>query len=169
VEARIDERGELHIRGDNVHIGYVGMERNEWHATGDFARIEDDGSIVLLGRAKDMLIRGKFNLYPGLYEDTIASIPGVAACAIVGVPDPDTADEAVVLYVEPTADLSAADRAKLAETVEHGLRNGDTRIDVDALPDVVLVVAELPRAGRASKIDRAALRARAIVDTGVGA
>jgi len=164
VEVRISETGELLLRGDNVHAGYVGMEPTEWHATGDQARLREDGSIVLLGRVKDMLIRGEFNLYPGLYEDTICRIPGVHACAIVGVPDAETADESVVLYVEPSPDIEVGDPTTFAERVAKALRTGDTRIDHNALPDWITVVDALPRAGRARKVDRATLRTMAAAE-----
>ena len=56
--------------------------------------------LVLLGRKKDMIIRGKTNIYPGLYEPVIAGIDGVGQAVMVGVPD-GIGDEAVWLAVEP--------------------------------------------------------------------
>lgn len=167
VEVRVNEAGVLMVRGDNVHRGYAGMEQVEWHDTGDSARIDNDGNIILGGRAKDMLIRGHFNLYPSLYEETIARIPGVRACAIVGVADPVTADEAVHLYVEP--DPLAPD-PDLASTVEAALRSGPCMIDIAARPDAIHVLDELPKSGRANKVDRHALRAlAATAPAGAGA
>lgn len=163
IEARIVD-GELELRGPNCFLAYVGMDRVNWHRTGDNARVDDEGRIVLMGRAKDMLIRDDFNLYPGLYEPTISRIDGVGACAIIGVPDPETADERVLLYVErdPAArDLTHDD---LRKRVERGIRVGDTRIDTKALPDQVRVVEQLPRSGRSHKIDRTTLRAQAAAD-----
>lgn len=149
------------MRGPNTFLGYVGMERVDWHRTGDNARIDDEGRIVLMGRAKDMLIRDHFNLYPGLYEPTISRIDGVGACVIIGVPDPQTADERVLLYVEPDPAVRGLTNDELLRRVERGIRSSDTRIDVKALPDEVLVVDQLPRSGRSHKIDRAELRVRA--------
>ncbi|MCW2974031.1 MAG: AMP-dependent synthetase and ligase, partial [Thermoleophilia bacterium] len=156
VEARVDEHGELHLRGANGYRGYLGHPDVDWHATGDLARIDEQNNIILMGRAKDMLLRGGFNLYPGLYEDTITRIDGVGACAIVGVPDPETADERVVLFVEPH-DTDLGER-ELLEHVERALRSGSTAIDVRALPDDIIVVPALARSGRSSKIDRKELR-----------
>jgi acyl-CoA synthetase (AMP-forming)/AMP-acid ligase II len=105
-----------------------------------------------------MLIRGSFNLYPGLYEPTISRIDGVGACAIIGVPDPQSGDERVLLYVEPDPAAAGLAHATLKRRVEKGVRDGDTRIDVEAQPDEVIVVDQLPRSGRSHKIDRKALR-----------
>jgi acyl-CoA synthetase (AMP-forming)/AMP-acid ligase II len=162
VEWRIDERDELHLRGDNAHRGYAGIDhgRIDWHATGDLARMDDDGNLVLLGRAKDMLIRGDFNLYPGLYEETAGRIPGVAACAFIGQPDPVTADERVILFVEPDP-RSERDDDKLVRDVRRALEVGELAIDRKALPDEIRVLDALPRSGRSSKIDRRQLRAMA--------
>ena len=160
VEWRIDERDELHIKGDNVHRGYAGIhpDRIEWHATGDLARVDEHGNLVLMGRAKDMLIRGDFNLYPGLYEETVSRIPGVGACAFIGQPDPVTADERVLLFLEPDPRVDTTDD-RLARDVMRALEGGgDFGIDRKALPDEVRVLRALPRSGRSNKIDRKALR-----------
>ncbi|MCW2924574.1 MAG: hypothetical protein JWM98_1978 [Thermoleophilia bacterium] len=159
VEYRIDEREELHVRGDNVHRGYAGIdpERIEWHATGDLARVDEAGNVVLMGRAKDMIIRGDFNLYPGLYEETASRIPGVGACAFIGQPDPVTADERVILFVEPDP-RAERDDAKLVRDIERALEAGELVIDRKALPDEVRVLDALPRSGRSNKVDRKALR-----------
>lgn len=160
VETRIVDE-ELELRGPNTFLGYVGKERVDWHKTGDNARIDDEGRIVLMGRAKDMLIRDDFNLYPGLYEPTISRIDGVGACVIIGEPDPATADERVLLYVERDPAARGLTDDELRRRVERGIRNGDTRIDVKALPDEIRVAEQLPRSGRSHKIDRTALRAQA--------
>ena len=60
-----------------------------------------DGKLILVGRKKDMIIKGNYNIYPGLYEPVIQNIPGVLACAMVGVFDTDMQDEKIVLAVEP--------------------------------------------------------------------
>lgn len=165
VQWRIDEHDELHVRGDNVHRGYVGIDADRvgWHATGDLARVDDTGNLVLMGRAKDMVIRGDFNLYPGLYEETASRIPGVAACAFVGRPDPVTGDERVILFVEPDPGAERDDE-RLAREVRRRLDTGELAIDRKALPDEVRVLEELPRSGRSSKVDRRVLRAMAMED-----
>src|SRR5690606_36322556 len=126
--------------------GYLGADPLTELATGDLARLDGD-RLVLVGRKKDMLIRGEFNLYPGLYEPAIAALPGVAEAAIVGVPDPRTGDEEVVLAVVGYAGLPARLRRLLPGVIDH-----------DALPDRVVVLDALLRCGRTRKLDRDRLR-----------
>ena len=73
--ARIGEDGELYVAGDQLCDRYLGSKSLTEVATGDLARLDDDGRIVLLGRVKDMIIRGRFNIYPALYEGKIARFP----------------------------------------------------------------------------------------------
>jgi acyl-CoA synthetase (AMP-forming)/AMP-acid ligase II len=149
VAARVGPDGELLVRGPNLARGYLGAPPFTEHATGDLARIED-GRIVLVGRAKDMIIRGHVNIYPGLYEPAITRLSGVADAAMVGLPDP-VGDERVVLAVVPeqgAVDVVARLWARLP-----GL------IDAGALPDDIVLVEAIPARGRTRKPDRAALRA----------
>ncbi|WP_141577778.1 class I adenylate-forming enzyme family protein [Actinomadura sp. WMMA1423] len=146
VGARLAEDGELLLSGPNLCRGYLGAEPLSELPTGDLARL-DGGGLVLTGRKKDMLIRGKFNLYPGLYEPSIAALPDVSEAAIVGVPDPRTGDEEVVLAVVGPGDLPARLSRALPDVIDH-----------DALPDRIVVLDELPRSGRTRKLDRDRLR-----------
>ncbi|WP_026401150.1 class I adenylate-forming enzyme family protein [Actinomadura rifamycini] len=150
VGARVADDGELLLSGPNLCRGYLGADPLDELPTGDLARL-DGGRLVLTGRKKDMLIRGKFNLYPGLYEPSIAALPDVAEAAIVGVPDPSTGDEEVVLAVVPAGaappGLPGRLRRVLPDVIDH-----------DALPDRVVVLPELPRSGRTRKLDRDRLR-----------
>ncbi|HEX6510063.1 MAG TPA: class I adenylate-forming enzyme family protein, partial [Chloroflexota bacterium] len=114
------------------------------------------GRIILLGRSKDMIIRGRYNIYPALYEQRIEEIPGVARCALIGVWDERLGDERVVLAVEPAP--AETDPGRLRHRVDRALRR-DALIDSLALPDEV-VVMPLPESGRSRKIDRNALRRR---------
>jgi acyl-CoA synthetase (AMP-forming)/AMP-acid ligase II len=143
VDARIVD-GELILRGRGLARGYLGRGRLAELVTGDLARI-DDGNLTLLGRRKDMFIRGTQNVYPGLYEPLIAGIPGVVDAAMVGVPDTIGDDRIVVAVVG---------EAGIAKTVERTLPG---LIDAGVLPDAVIELPELPRKGRSRKLDRAAL------------
>ncbi|GAA4126792.1 class I adenylate-forming enzyme family protein [Actinomadura keratinilytica] len=144
VAARIAADGELHLSGPNLCRGYLGEPPLAELPTGDLARLDGTGRLVLVGRKKDMLIRGDFNLYPSLYEPAIAALPGVTDAAIVGLPDPATGDEEVVLaVVGDPADLPR----RLPEVIDH-----------DALPDRIVALPELPRSGRSRKLDRDRLR-----------
>jgi acyl-CoA synthetase (AMP-forming)/AMP-acid ligase II len=150
VGVRVDEHGELHVTGPNLARGYAGDPDFTEHATGDLARLSA-GRIVLIGRAKDMIIRGSTNIYPGLYEPAVAALPGVTAALMVGVPD-EIGDERVVLALVPAPDAGR----DLADRVRAAL---PSLIDAAALPDEVVVLDALPVTGRTRKPDRAAVRA----------
>jgi len=151
---RLDKGGELYVAGDRLCGRYLGGEPLTEVATGDLARFDDVGRIVLLGRSKEMIIRGHYNIYPTLYEEKIAEIPGVGRCALIGLWDERRGDERVVLVLEPAAGETNATR--LRRRVEQALRV-DALIDRLALPDEV-VVMPLTESGRAHKVDRDALR-----------
>jgi acyl-CoA synthetase (AMP-forming)/AMP-acid ligase II len=156
VRAMIDD-GELVLAGPNLCRGYLGEPEMAAHRTGDLARIDVDGRIVLLGRKKEMLIRGHTNIYPALVEERVNQIAGVRASALVGRYDPERSDERVVLVVEPFAGV---DHADLRARLERELRAGPSSIDTTAYPDEILF-APLPRTGRSHKVDRQALAAHA--------
>ncbi|MEU0722472.1 class I adenylate-forming enzyme family protein [Streptomyces lavendulocolor] len=145
--------GELLVSGPHLCRGYLGGPAMDEHATGDLARLED-GRLVLHGRKKDMLIRGRTNIYPGLYEPAITALPGVAEAVIVGVPD-EYGDERVVLAL--VAEHPPASPDAFAESVRSLL---PSVIDAAVLPDDVVVLDRIPVAGRSRKPDREALRAR---------
>jgi acyl-CoA synthetase (AMP-forming)/AMP-acid ligase II len=156
VRARIADGGELVVAGPNLCRGYLGGPPLGEHRTGDLARL-DAGRIVLVGRAKDMIIRGRTNIYPGLYEPTIAALPGVVQAALVGLPD-EVGDERVVLAVVPAGAAGPPRRLPghpVAASVAAAL---PAVMDAAALPDGVVAVAAIPVAGRTRKPDRAALR-----------
>lgn len=160
VRARIDE-GELVLAGPGLARAYLHELPSELAEvrTGDLARIErgpDGERLTLLGRKKDMLLRGTQNIYVGLYEPLIASLPGVADAAMVGVPDA-IGDDRVVVAVVPEgapADLPADPTHPLAVRVASALPG---LIDHGALPDLVVAIGALPRRGRMRKPDRPAL------------
>ncbi|WP_433369706.1 class I adenylate-forming enzyme family protein [Streptosporangium sp. CA-115845] len=147
VGVRIAEDGELFVSGPHLARCYLGEEPLREIATGDLVRL-DAGRLVLLGRKKDMILRDGVNIYPGLYESGIAALPGVAEAAIVGLADPETGDEEVVLAVVPTGGY------------DEGLLRGALPeiMDSAALPDRIEPLDAFPRSGRADKLDRAALR-----------
>ncbi|GII95624.1 class I adenylate-forming enzyme family protein [Sinosporangium siamense] len=150
VNVRVAEDGEFFVSGPNLAQGYLGGDPLTEVATGDLGFIDDDGRLILLGRKKDMILRNGVNIYPGLYEPAVAALPDVAEAAIVGLADPETGDEEVVLALVP--DSPALD-------VAHVLAALPEVVDAWALPDRVEVLTALPRAGRTDKLDRAALRA----------
>jgi acyl-CoA synthetase (AMP-forming)/AMP-acid ligase II len=154
VRAAIED-GELVLMGPNLCRGYLDEPAMTIHQTGDLARIDADGRIVLLGRKKEMLIRGHTNIYPALVEERVDRIAGVRASALVGRYDAERSDEWVVLVVEP---FDGLDEAELRTRLARELRAGPHSIDAAAYPDEI-VFAPLPRAGRSHKVDRRALAA----------
>jgi long-chain acyl-CoA synthetase len=102
-----EDAGEIHIAGDNLFSGYWpdgadGPDPDGWFATGDVGFLDGSGDLYLVDRLKELVIVSGFNVYPSEVEDVIAEVDGVAAVAVIGVPDERTG-EAVVAYVQGTA------------------------------------------------------------------
>jgi len=153
VRARVDA-GELVLAGPGLAAQYLGEQPLTEVRTGDLARIQGD-ELVLLGRKKDMFIRGTQNVYPALYEPVIAGIPGVREAVMTGVPDEIGDDRIVVLVVpevDPPASLDAGH--PLARSVARALPG---LIDAGVIPDAVFASPEFPRSGRSRKLDRRAI------------
>ena len=138
------EIGGIEVKGPNVFKGYWRMPEKTaeefttdlWFKTGDVGRIDADGYVTIVGRSKDLIISGGYNVYPAEVEGCINALAGVAESAVVGVPHPDFGEVGVAVVVaQPGAVLDAA--AILSE-----LR---TRIAHYKVPRQVFVVAELPR------------------------
>ena len=98
--------GELLLKGPTVMLGY--WEKPEatkavlvdgWLRTGDIARIDDEGYVYILDRAKDMLISGGINVYPAEVEAVLATLDGVGECAVIGVPDETWGEVPLALLV----------------------------------------------------------------------
>lgn len=147
VGVRIADDGELFVSGPHLAQRYLGEEPLTEIATGDLARI-DDGRLVLLGRKKDMILRDGVNIYPGLYEPAITALPGVAEAAVVGLADPETGDEEVVLAVVPAEGYDETLLRKALPEI----------MDAPAIPNRIETIDAFPRSGRADKLDRTALR-----------
>jgi long-chain acyl-CoA synthetase len=99
------ESGEVVIKGANVMCGYLNRPEETaktvvdgWLHTGDIGHLDEDGYLVLVDRAKDMIIRGGENIYPREIEVVVHQLPQIAEAAVVGRPDP-TYGEVPVLYV----------------------------------------------------------------------
>lgn len=105
-ELAVGEIGELCIRGPQVMEGYwqrpeetaMVLDQDGWLKTGDIARIEADGFVYIVDRAKDMIVVSGFNVYPNEVEEVVSAYPGVLECAVIGVKD-ERSSEAVKLFV----------------------------------------------------------------------
>lgn len=115
------QAGEICLRGPSVMLGYWRQPeltaetlRDGWLHTGDMATMDADGFVTIVDRKKDMIVSGGFNVFPREVEDVITEHPGVAMCAVIGVPD-DKWGEAVkaVVVRRPGADVSADELIRL--------------------------------------------------------
>jgi len=140
----LGEIGMIEVRGPNVFKGYWQMpektaaelRENGFFITGDLGKIDKKGYVHIVGRGKDLIITGGYNVYPKEIETEIDAIPGVLESAVVGVPHRDFG-EGVTAVVVPTGkvDLVEADV----------LKDLETRLARFKLPKRVLFVDELPR------------------------
>jgi fatty-acyl-CoA synthase len=90
----LDEPGELCVRGYNVMLGYWGDgEPGRWMHTGDIATMDEAGYVRIVGRSKDMLIRGGENVYPREIEEFLYTNPKIDQVEVVGVPDEKFGEE----------------------------------------------------------------------------
>lgn len=114
------EVGEIAIRGHNVMQGYHGRPdataeaiRDGWFRTGDIGSRDADGYYYIVDRAKDMIVRGGFNVYPRELEEVIMTHSGVSLVAVVGVPH-DRHGEEVKAYVIRKPDAALTEDALVA-------------------------------------------------------
>ena len=130
------------------------IDAGGWLHTGDLAYVGDDGNIRIVGRLKEMYIRGGYNVYPAEVEGVLSEHPAVQRAAVVGAPDPVLGEIGVAFVVPaPGVDAATIDRDALRAFCRERLA------DYKA-PDRVVVVDELP-VNSMLKIDKQALTARA--------
>ena len=137
------EIGGIEVKGPSVFAGYWQMPektREEftadgWFRTGDVGRVDANGVLTLIGRSKDLIISGGFNVYPAEIEGRINDLPGVAESAVVGVPHADFGEAVVaVIVARPGAALAPAQIvAELKAAIAHFKVPKHVRL-VDALP-----------------------------------
>ena len=106
------EIGGIEVKGPNVFKGYWRMPEKTkeeftadgWFKTGDVGKIDERGYVTIVGRSKDLIISGGYNVYPAEIEGYINDMPGVAESALVGVPHPDFGEVGVaVVTAKPGA------------------------------------------------------------------
>jgi len=145
--------GEICIGGDALMLGYLGHDgddpvRDGWLRTGDLGRFDTEGYLSITGRIKEVIIRGGENLSPKLIEDVLCQAPGVAACCVVGQPDPDLGEVPVAVVVP-----RQAGQAPQAEALRAVVRERLGRI---YMPQAVYAISSLPE-NAVGKIDRKAV------------
>ncbi len=152
------EIGGIQVRGPNVFAGYWGMPEKTaeefvdgaWFKTGDVGKVDAEGYVTIVGRSKDLIISGGYNVYPAEIEAVLNEMPGVAESAVVGVPHGDFG-EAVVAVVVPRAG-AAIEGDALVDALK-------SRIANFKVPKKIFVAAELPR-NAMGKVQKNLLRDR---------
>jgi malonyl-CoA/methylmalonyl-CoA synthetase len=152
------EIGGIEVRGPNVFAGYWGMPEKTkeefveggWFKTGDVGRIDADGYVVIVGRSKDLIISGGYNVYPAEIEAVLNEMPGVAESAVIGVAHADFGEAVVGVVVAKAG--AALDGPALIATLKAKIANFK-------VPKALFVVEELPR-NAMGKVQKNLLRER---------
>jgi malonyl-CoA/methylmalonyl-CoA synthetase len=156
LELAPDAVGTLEVKGPNVFAGYwrdAEKTRSEfsadgWFKTGDVGRIDRNGYVHIVGRAKDLVISGGCNVYPKEVETELDAVEGVLESAVFGVPHPDFGEGVTAVVVaKPGAVLS---EEAIIESIK-------TRLARYKVPKRILLVEELPR-NTMGKVQKNALR-----------
>jgi malonyl-CoA/methylmalonyl-CoA synthetase len=136
--------GVIEVKGPNVFKGYWRMPEKTksefrddgYFITGDLGKIDDKGYVHILGRGKDLVISGGFNVYPKEIESEIDAMPGVVESAVIGVPHADFGEGVTAVVV----------RHRDADVSETSVLKGlDGRLAKFKMPKRVFIVDELPR------------------------
>jgi len=149
------EVGVIEVKGPNVFAGYWQMPEKTteefrpdgYFITGDLATMDTEGRISIVGREKDMVISGGYNIYPKELEVLLDEMPEVLESAVIGVPHPDFGEGVVAVVVPHTDQVTSAAVAEMLAG----------RIARFKQPKVVVNVAELPR-NAMGKVQKNSLR-----------
>ncbi|HEX9258496.1 MAG TPA: AMP-binding protein, partial [Acidimicrobiales bacterium] len=150
--------GDVQVRGPNVLRGYwrqpdrtaADFTPDGWFRTGDVGVFDDDGYLTLVGRSKDLVITGGYNVYPKEIELLLDEVPGVVESAVIGVPHPEFGEGVTaVVVVEPGRTIDTV--ALIAALREH--------LAAYKAPKAVITVDELPR-NAMGKVQKNLLRER---------
>ena len=154
----VGEIGNIQVQGPNVFSGYWRMPEktaeeftaDAWFKTGDVGKVDERGYVTIVGRSKDLIISGGYNVYPAEIEGYINELPGVAESALVGVPHPDFGEVGVAVVIAKPGQSVDADA--IVSTLKSQLANFK-------IPKRCFVVAELPR-NTMGKVQKNLLRAQ---------
>jgi cyclohexanecarboxylate-CoA ligase len=157
VELRVSHAGELCLRGPELFVGYADVEQTRssiergWFRTGDLATLDRDGWLTIVGRMKDVIIRGGENIAAAEVEGILEAHPNVRQAAVVGEPDARLGERVCAFVVASAPFDLAACRAWFEKQ----------GVAVFKTPERVVQLDELPLMA-AGKPDRAALKELAI-------
>ena len=152
-QAPAGQVGMIEVRGPNVFQGYWRMPEKTaedlrpdgWFITGDQGVLGEDGYVTIVGREKDMIISGGFNIYPKEVETVIDAVGGVVESAVIGAPHPDMGEGVVAVVVAPGLSETTL-RAAVADTLARFKQ-----------PRVWILADDLPR-NAMGKVQKKALR-----------
>jgi malonyl-CoA/methylmalonyl-CoA synthetase len=155
---RTGEIGGIEVKGPNVFKGYWRMPEKTaeefttdlWFKTGDVGKLDEQGVVTIVGRSKDLIISGGYNVYPAEIEGYLNEQPGVAESAVIGVPHPDFGEGVVAVVIAKTG--AALDEAALITALKG-------KIAAFKVPKRVFVESELPR-NAMGKVQKNLLRER---------
>ncbi len=142
-EVASGEVGMIEVRGPNIFQGYWQMpektreelREDGWFLTGDLAARDAQGYVSIVGRAKDMIITGGYNVYPKEVEEILDMIPGVLESAVIGLPHPDFGEAVFAVLARARGqepDLDAA-RASITQRLAR-FKHPKDMVVVDSLP-----------------------------------
>ncbi len=143
---RIEDEGEIgmiEVRGPNVFLGYWRMpektaaefSQDGYFKTGDLGFLESNDRLTIVGRGKDMIISGGYNIYPKEIEVLVDEIDGISESAIIGVPHPDFGEGVLAVVVPESFEIKLE---VLVSALEH-------RLARFKMPKAVINLKELPR------------------------
>jgi malonyl-CoA/methylmalonyl-CoA synthetase len=140
----VGEVGGIQVKGPNVFKGYWRMpEKTQeeftadgYFKTGDVGKVDESGYVTIVGRSKDLIISGGYNVYPAEIEGYINELPEVAESALIGVPHPDFGEVGVAVVVRKPGE---------ALDPEHIIASLKSRLANFKIPKRCFVVTELPR------------------------
>jgi malonyl-CoA/methylmalonyl-CoA synthetase len=141
VELKLGDRDEIMVRGPNVFGQYwnqpdataASFTDHGWFRTGDVGAFDEAGYLRIVGRTKELIITGGFNVYPREIEDVLRGHPGVRDIAVVGTPDPEWG-EVVTAYIEADHDLDIGSLDEVAERELASFKRPRRWHRVDELP-----------------------------------
>ena len=156
VAVREGEIGAIQVKGPSVFRGYWKMPdktaqeftSDGFFKTGALGVVDAEGYVTIVGRSKDLIISGGYNVYPAEIEGCINALPGVAESAVVGVPDADFGEVGVAVVIAKQG--AVVDPARILTTLKAALANFK-------IPKRCVVVHELPR-NAMGKVQKALLR-----------
>ncbi|MGB3734432.1 MAG: AMP-binding protein [Ilumatobacter sp.] len=160
------QTGEFCTRGYSVMLGYwndedktaAAIDADGWMHTGDLAVMADDGYVNIVGRIKDMVIRGGENIYPREIEEFLYTHPDIEDVQVIGVPDERFGEE-LMAWIKPTAGTTI--------TIDDVRAFCDGRIAHFKVPRYIKTVAEFPMTVT-GKIRKVEMRATSIDELGLG-